>query len=60
MNKQVAVAICPGCDSSVPVEGGVWISHDISVGSVRYQCVGSGEAPAAGRTESATVSDEGQ
>lgn len=59
MNKQVSVATCPGCNSSVPVENGVWIAHEISLGNACYQCVGSGESPAAGNTESVTVSDEG-
>lgn len=58
MNKQVSVAICPGCDSSVPVEGGVWINHEIASGNARYQCVGSGEPPAAGKAEQVIVSDE--
>ncbi|WP_373089275.1 hypothetical protein [Zhongshania sp.] len=58
MNKQVSVAVCPSCDSSVPVEGGVWISHEIASGNARYQCVGSGEAPAAGKSEQVIVSDE--
>lgn len=58
MNKTVYVAVCPGCDSSVPVEAGVWINHEIASGNARYQCVGSGEAPAAGKAKPETVSDE--